>query len=410
MKVQRCRGMRDLMPQDMAKFRLIEAAFRECCLGWGYQEIRTPILEYLHLFTSAGTLSPHMLGRVYSFLDWDGWSGERVVLRPDGTIPAARLYVENLQTLPVARLFYSENMFAFEAPGEQSRERWQCGVELIGGSKRAGDAELISLALEAMGRLEIGEVEVRLAHAGFLKAFLEELGFSGEEEAGVLDQIFAGQTGAVNSVKESYPELDKRLRILFSLKGNSPGFIENLRGIFLSEMPALGPSLEEMAIIANLLTSLGIDYQIDFTSGRGFEYYTGVIFSFYTSGRRLGGGGRYDELVSLIGGKDVCASGFALYMDELASLLRDLPARERILVRVSGADDLKARLAAVRLLRDAGYIAELDMGYSDTRGFRWIVDLTADSVIELTDLVSGKKRRRSSSKELLRIIKEAGCE
>src|SRR3990170_5824706 len=86
----RCRGMRDLLPAEMRRFRLVETAFREVCLGWGYEEVRTPVIEHLHLFTTVGTLSPRMLGRVYSFLDWDGWSGERVVLRPDSTIPTAR--------------------------------------------------------------------------------------------------------------------------------------------------------------------------------------------------------------------------------------------------------------------------------------------------------------------------------
>ncbi|HET8944012.1 MAG TPA: ATP phosphoribosyltransferase regulatory subunit, partial [Dehalococcoidia bacterium] len=87
--------MRDWLPDDMARFRKIEQAFRDVCLGWGYEEVRTPTIEHLHLFTSAGTLSPQMLGRVYSFLDWDGWTGERVVLRPDSTIPVARLYAES---------------------------------------------------------------------------------------------------------------------------------------------------------------------------------------------------------------------------------------------------------------------------------------------------------------------------
>src|SRR5512143_2374896 len=87
--------MRDLLPADMEKFRYISEAFRYSCLRWGYEEVRTPTLEYLHLFTSAGTLTPSMLERVYSFLDWDGWSGERVVLRPDATIPVARWYGEH---------------------------------------------------------------------------------------------------------------------------------------------------------------------------------------------------------------------------------------------------------------------------------------------------------------------------
>ena len=87
---QLARGMRDLPPEEMARVRQVEDAFAATCRSWGYREIRTPVIEHLHLFTSAGTLSPQTLDRVYSFLDWDGWSGERVVLRPDSTIPALR--------------------------------------------------------------------------------------------------------------------------------------------------------------------------------------------------------------------------------------------------------------------------------------------------------------------------------
>src|SRR3972149_3012736 len=110
MKIQRCKGTRDLSPEEMGVFCNIESTFRGCCLNWGYKEVRTPTIEYLHLFTSAGMLTPDMLGRVYSFLDWDGWSGERVVLRPDGTIPVARLYIDSMQDKGLARLFYVANI------------------------------------------------------------------------------------------------------------------------------------------------------------------------------------------------------------------------------------------------------------------------------------------------------------
>ncbi len=409
MKVPRCKGTRDLLPQDMAKFRCIEAGFRDCCLGWGYQEIRTPVLEYLHLFTSAGTLSPEMLGRVYSFLDWDGWSGERVALRPDGTIPTARLYVENFQDLPIARFCYVENMFAFEGTGKESRERWQCGAELIGGSKAEGDVELISLALEAIAKLGIGPVELRLAHAGLIKTFLEGLGLTGEREADVLEQVFSGNPGVLSDLKSGNPEMAKNLQLLFGLKGNSPGFVENMRGVLASSLPALEPSLNELARIANLLTNLGFDYQIDFTSGRGFEYYTGIIFGFYCSGRRLGGGGRYDELIPLVGGKNVCASGFGLYIDELMDLLREVPRRERVLLRAQDGKRLKPSLALARQLRDAGYIAEFDLGYRKTADFRWIVNMRGGEGIELLDQSSGKKQRKTSPAGLLKLLEEARC-
>ena len=121
---QRSRGMRDLLPDEMDRLRAVEDAFASACRAWGYREIRTPVIEPLHLFTSAGTLSPRTLDRVYSFLDWDGWSGERVVLRPDSTIPAARLYAERLDGGRVAKLFYSQNVFRFTDDGS-SREEWQ---------------------------------------------------------------------------------------------------------------------------------------------------------------------------------------------------------------------------------------------------------------------------------------------
>lgn len=409
MKVLRCKGTRDLLPQDMAKFRRIEAVFRDCCLGWGYQEVRTPTLEYLHLFTSAGTLSPDLLGRVYSFLDWDGWSGERVALRPDGTIPVARLYVENFQSLSVAKLFYVENMFAFESSGKESRERWQCGAELIGISRLEGDVELISMALETMERLGIKPVELRLAHAGLIKIVLEGLGLRGERGAEVLDQVFSGNSKVLRGLKGRNPKLEKGLQLLFEVKGDTPAFVENLRSVFINALPEVGPSLDELARIAKLLTGLGFGYQIDFTSGRGFEYYTGIIFGFHSAGRRLGGGGRYDELVSLVGGDKVCASGFALYMDELMNLLEDNGRRERILVRAKDAEGLKPSLALARTLREAGYVAEFDLGYKSTADFRWVVNMRSGEKIEVLDQRDGRRRRKSSPAEVLAFLKEEGC-
>src|SRR4030066_201489 len=133
MKNQKCKGMQDLLPGDMVRFRRIEDTFRTCCGNWGYREVRTPTLEYLYLFTAAGTLTPGMLSKVYSFLDWDGWSGERVVLRPDGTIPVARLYIDSLDKAELAKLFYVTNIFIFEETGTANREKWQGGVGVIGG-------------------------------------------------------------------------------------------------------------------------------------------------------------------------------------------------------------------------------------------------------------------------------------
>jgi histidyl-tRNA synthetase len=122
-----------------------------------------------------------MLSRVYSFLDWDGWSGERVVLRPDGTIPVARLYIDNLSGQESARLFYVTNIFAFEGTGKKNRERWQCGAEFFGGAKFAPDVEIILLAEDVIRKLGIRNVKLQLSHAGLVKALLKEFKLSPAE-------------------------------------------------------------------------------------------------------------------------------------------------------------------------------------------------------------------------------------
>ena len=201
MRVQRCKGSRDLSPEEMMGFRLIEGVFRDCCLKWGYEEVRTPTLEYLHLFTSTGTLTPGMLGKVYSFLDWDGWSGERVVLRPDGTIPVARLYIDSMEGKGLTKLFYVTNVFVFEPTGKETRERWQCGAELIGVGSTIADVELITLALEVLKRLGLEGIELRLSHTGVIRALLAKLGLSPAEQTRIFDQILDGDVDALARLK-----------------------------------------------------------------------------------------------------------------------------------------------------------------------------------------------------------------
>ena len=149
-----------------------------------------------------------MLGKVYSFLDWDGWSGERVVLRPDGTIPVARFYTESVQRGP-ARLFYTENIFIFEESGEKNRERWQCGGELMGRGARGQIAELVALSLEMLEKLGIKNIELRLSHAGLLKALLGKLGMDAEEQHKTLDKILDGDTETLEKIGQKLPGAGK---------------------------------------------------------------------------------------------------------------------------------------------------------------------------------------------------------
>ena len=411
MKGQRCKGTRDLLPLDMRRFRHIEEAFRASCLGWGYEEVRTPVLEYLHLFTAAGTLTPSMLSRVYSFLDWDGWSGERVVLRPDGTIPAARLFLNEMEGKKAARMFYVENVFSFEETGTEARERWQCGVELIGGSSPMAEVELILLALEVLTGMGLEGVEVRLAHTGFLRALLGALDLGVEEQDGLLDQILDGNTRALEAIKSTDADLQRAIFLLLELKGDSPAFLKNLRALLISHHPGLASSLDDFIKMAELLMELGCDYRIDMTSGKGFEYYTGAVFQFYAGGEKVGAGGRYDHLVPLLGGDDLPASGLALYMDPLMRLTtpRALSIQDRrVLVTVGGEENMKLGFQVMRSLRKAGYGGELDLGRGEPSAYRWRLMVLGGEGAPLVLTESGAERGReiSSASEVLRAMEE----
>jgi histidyl-tRNA synthetase len=401
MKVERSKGMRDLFPEDMEKFRLISEIFRDSCLKWGYEEVRTPTLEYLHLFTSAGTLTPSMLSKVYSFLDWDGWSGERVVLRPDATIPVARLYTERLTDIELAKLFYIVNTFIFDAGSKKNRERWQLGTELIGIGSPSADVELITLSMEILKKLGFDKVELKLSHAGLTRGILQKLGLASEEQNLVFDRLLDGDIGALSKIKRERPELVP----LLALQGKSSGFIKNIASSLAMDLSELKPQMDDFAFIADSLRSLGYECQINVASVRGFEYYTGVIFQLFVNDKKVGGGGRYDALIPAMSGKNIPASGFGLYLDLLMELIKPekmLPAPPpKILVKMD-TDAAKAGFAIAGRLRETGYIVKLYLGGLGPVDTPWTLEVSLQSPrFTLTDTAKKKKYSLQTSEEVL---------
>ncbi|MFA5308608.1 MAG: ATP phosphoribosyltransferase regulatory subunit [Dehalococcoidales bacterium] len=410
MKIQRCKGMRDMSPAEMTVFHLVEEICRDCFLKWGYQEVRTPTIEYLHLFTSAGTLTPGMLGKVYSFLDWDGWSGERVVLRPDGTIPVARLYTEKMQEQGLARLFYAANMFTFEENGEKTRERWQCGAELIGAGSAVADAELLALSSEILQKLGLKGVELRLSHAGLIKALLEKIGLSPEEQHKLFDSILDGDADALARVSRESPELGGTLLSLLKLKGKSPGFLRNQLALLRQTAPEICAPLEDFLKTVAVLDELGIKYQINIASGTGFEYYTGIIFQYFTGREKIGGGGRYDALIPSMGGGNAPASGFALYLDRLMTLVKPasfiLTSPLKVLVKALSPDAVKEAFNAAAGLRKAGFIAELDL---DGRPADWTLEVKSGGALTLVNKAESVKSKIENINAAVALLEAPGA-
>ncbi len=400
-----------MLPEDMVRFRHIEDAFRNCCGKYGYQEVRTPTLEYLQLFTAAGTLTPSMLGKVYSFLDWNGWSGERVVLRPDGTIPVARLYINNLSEHEIAKLFYVTNIFAFEETGRESRERWQCGAEFLGGTKLAADAETISLAKEVVHKLGLANIRLQLSHAGLVKALIKELKLGPGEEAKVTSRVLDGDWQALMEAKSTRPELDKPLSLLLSLKGKSSGFLQNTKALCQQASSDFKSSMEDFINITTLLDSLNCNYEIDITAIRGFEYYTGICFQLLADREKIGGGGRYDDLIPFMSGKNIPACGFALYIDPIMKLLPLVGSKEgtesRILIKAeeSTPEIVRTCFTLAQSLREAKRTVGIAFTEREPSNYRWVISVTKKpSPFVLIDRQQKQRRDVASVAEILNIL------
>lgn len=410
MRIQRSKGMRDMPPEEMKVFRRVEKTCHDCFARWGYREVRTPTIEYMHLFTAAGTLTPGRLGKVYSFLDWDGWSGERVVLRPDGTIPVARLYAESMPGQRPARLCYTANTFIFEEDAEKTRERWQCGAELIGVNSAVADIELIALALEIIEKLGVKGVSLRLSHAGLIKALLAKPELSAEEQTRVYDEILDGEKRASDEAVASGATMESALAPLLGLKGSSSEFLRNQRAILVKSVPGIKAAFDNFLRTVGLLDALGISYEVDIASGAGFEYYTGFIFQLYAGEEKIGGGGRYDALVPAMGGGDVPAAGLAVYLDRLVRLagteMKDEPATKTVRLRLdeSNIDSVKVAFSLAAHLRQGGYNAEIDLGdRSSAEG--WIIEV--DDKVPVFTVIETKTKKRtetSSNDEVLEYL------
>jgi histidyl-tRNA synthetase len=400
-----CRGMRDLLPEEMERFRRVEHVFRSTCEAWGFREIRTPVIEHLHLFTSAGTLSPRMLGRVYSFLDWDGWSGERVVLRPDATIPVTRLYREHLG-LEVGKLFYVENMFRF-ASGDEPRELWQCGAESIGDTWPLGDVEVISVARAVLRRLGFAEVLVHLSHTGIMRALLASAGYTPDEQLVRYDRILDGDFSFLGEIEQRLPGLGAPLQPLFALGGGN-GFIENLRSVLAPSVPAVVAPLDELAIVAQTLAGAGCPFVLDLAMVRDFEYYSGPVFHLTVDGEELAGGGRYDGLATDRAGAPLPACGFAIGVERVLGALPAVNSgRELRTVQVRpaaiSADAMALAVMVSSELQENGFCAEL-IAPNRAPACRWRLTVDArsgESRYRLEDCIRGAELCAGSMEQIL---------
>lgn len=410
MKLQRPKGTVDILPGESEKWQFVEATMRRVFATYRFSEIRTPLFEHYEVISrSVGDTTDIVTKEMYDFYD----KGDRhVTLRPEGTAPVVRSYVENKKFAPEVqkpfKVYYTGSMFRYERPqAGRLREFHQIGVENFGSKNPATDVETIAMAKAFFDQVGVKNI----------KLVINSLGDSETRE-----RYREALIGYLEQHLDSLSDDSKRrlhenpLRVLDSKDKQDIAIVKDAPSIldFLTDA-----SQQHLTDVKAMLESLNIAYTVDQNMVRGLDYYNDTIFEFMTEikGKELTicGGGRYDSLVSYFGGPETPGFGFGIGVDRLLLVLEEqgasLPAAQPldVYVVVLGASANVAALKLVQSLRDQGYAVERDVlnrkikqqfKSAEEFGAKTIITL-GESEVETGDIVVKNNATRAEVKTTL---------
>ncbi|WP_135556258.1 ATP phosphoribosyltransferase regulatory subunit [Paenibacillus cymbidii] len=316
-------GVRDYLPNDAAKLRMVEARVLACMEKWGYSQIVTPALEF---YDTVGAASATSDNKLFKLLDQNG---RTLVLRSDMTAPIARVVASLLKSeqLPV-RLSYHANVFrAFEEEAGRESEFYQTGVELVGDASPEADAEVIALAIAALQAAGVRQFKIALGHVGFLNGLLDETLPGRAEEQTLLKECLLSRNyvGYRQQVKRVAAGAEARgaLESILRLRGGDEICEQALT---LTQDRVASEAIRHLCAMWDVLKAYGVSEHvlIDLTMIGNFSYYTGMTFEGYAAdhGFPVCSGGRYDNLLAQFG-RPAPATGFALKTSRILELADD---------------------------------------------------------------------------------------
>lgn len=352
-KITGVRGMNDILPSESYIWEVFEQAAHDVLAGYGYKQIRTPILESTPLFKRGiGEVTDIVEKEMYCFTD--SLNGEALALRPENTAGVVRSVIEhNLCYNAPQRLWYFGPMFRHERPQRgRYRQFYQLGVEALGFKGPDVDVEQILMARRLFDELNIlplrlelnslGNLEERLAHREALIKYFEANQDVLDEDA--KRRLYANPLRILDTKNPDMQAMvEAAPRLLDYLKDDSLAFLNRLE---------------------RLLTVAGVDYTINPRLVRGLDYYNHTVYEWITD--KLGaqatvcGGGRYDPLVEMLGGKPIPGVGFAMGVERVLEVMRECGFSEEttdteFYVLHSGGQTQEYAMIVGEMLRDGGY-------------------------------------------------------
>ena len=351
-KMTGIKGMNDMLPDEAAVWEKFEDTARSVAASYGYRQLRTPILEATGLFArGVGEATDIVEKEMYSFTD--SMNGEQLTLRPEGTSAVCRCAIEhNITYNAPQRLWYFGPMFRHERPQRgRYRQFFQFGCEALGFDGPDTDIELLALTARLWKKLGItahlqlnslGAADERARHREALVAYFND-------HYDVLDEDSRRRltTNPLRILDTKNPEMQAMVE-------GAPRLLD-----FLGE-----DSRRFLGVLEAGVQALGIDYTINSRLVRGLDYYNHTVFEWVTdqlgSQGTICGGGRYDPLIEILGGRATPAAGFAIGAERVIELIRaaghDKPAAscEIYIAHQGGYTEMTARQIGEKL-RDAGH-------------------------------------------------------
>jgi histidyl-tRNA synthetase len=395
-RIQAPRGTFDVLPEQAAERVAVEQAARRVLEAAGYRRIETPTFEATELFArGVGEATDVVRKEMYSF---DDGGGRSMTLRPEGTAPVCRAYVEHgMHKLPQpVRLWYLSAFYRHEAPqAGRFRQFWQVGAEAVGSDDPGVDAEQIVLLAELLEALAVRDVRLLLSSLGSADvraAYRKELG-----------EYLRAREGSLS--REVRERID--LNPLRAFDAADPATKEVMAGAPRLLDRLSDEDAEHFGEVRRLLDGAGLAYEVDPTLVRGLDYYTRTVFEFESA--RLGaqsgvaGGGRYDGLVEELGGPPAAGCGWAAGVERLLLATDGPPAAEPAVDLYVAYEDPGARsgaFAAAAAARRAGLHAQLELAgrslkgqlkHADRVGARFVAIVSGDGAV-LRDMESGEQR------------------
>jgi histidyl-tRNA synthetase len=397
--IQAPKGTFDILPPDAERRSVLESHARKLLGAAGYRRIETPVFESTELFQrGVGEATDIVQKEMYSF---DDGGGRSLTLRPEGTAPICRAYIEHgMHKLPSpVKFWYFSSFFRAEAPQRgRYRQFWQVGAEVIGADGPEVDAELIILLAELLEVMGVKGTKLRLASLGTPRT-------RGEYRQALAEYLRA-------NAERLAPEVRARIDLnpMRAFDSNDPGTRAVMR-----EAPKLLDALapedaEHFAAVRELLDTAGVHYELDSTLVRGLDYYTRTTFEFTSDAlgaqSGVGGGGRYDGLVEQLGGRPTPACGWATGVERILLAGSEQPTAPDpvdLLVAPAGRGSAAASVASFELAREArraGLAAQLELGgrslksalrHADRIGARYVAIVDGGDCANLREMASGEQ-------------------